>query len=392
MAASFASLEDLLKLANEIHKDEFGSLPVVAACAPGRVNLIGEHVDYCEGYVLPIALPMMTVVVGSRNNSDKCCVITTCDDQSKVEINLKSVVPGEPLWANYVKGVIKFFPGTVPGFNAVFVSSVPIGGGLSSSAALEMSTYTFLEALTGIQAKKEVEKALICQKAEHQFANVPCGIMDQFASLFGSKGHALLIDCRSLDHELVPMDDPSLSICVINSNIRHQLSSSEYPIRRQQCEDACKVLKKKSLRDTTFVELLSAQEIMDPVVFRRAQHVISEIMRTEEAAAALKSRDYAFFGKLMLKSHESLRDLFDVSCKEVDQLVDLAMEFGKKNNDCVLGCRMTGAGFGGCCVALVRKQSVNDLINYIQSHYHGSKPTFYEAYPSSGARILTQMK
>ncbi|XP_071452067.1 galactokinase-like [Hetaerina americana] len=388
MASSVASVEDLCNQASEIFKKEFGSGPTTVACAPGRVNLIGEHVDYCEGYVLPIALPMVTVVVGSQNNTDKCSIFTTNDGQSKAEIDLKAVIPGQPLWANYVKGVIKFFPGTVPGFNAVFVSSVPIGGGLSSSAALEVSTYMFLEALTGTHAEKEIDKALICQKAEHEYANVPCGIMDQFASLFGSEGNALLIDCRSLEHKTVPMDDSNLLICIINSNVRHQLSSSEYPVRRQQCEDACKILKKKSLRDATMEELKSVEKKMDPVIFRRARHVISEIARTEHAAVALQKRNYALFGELMLQSHQSLRDDYEVSCKELDQLVDLAVEFGKVNNGCLLGCRMTGAGFGGCCVALVCKQSFTDLIKYIQSHYQGSTPTFYKAFPSAGARII----
>jgi len=259
---------------------------------------------------------------------------------------------------------------------------VPVGGGLSSSASLEVAMYTFLEELTGSRADK-VSKGLACQKAENEFANMPCGIMDQFASIFSEPHHALLLDCRSKEITLVPMVDPSLKVVIINSNVRHELTGSEFGTRKRQCEDAAKILGKKKLRDVSLKELEDSKELLGEELYKRAHHVVTEIKRTTDAATALKNSDYKLFGKLMKESHISLRDDYQVSCKEVDQLVEMAWEVNG-----VYGSRMTGGGFGGCTVTLVKDSSVQDLINHTQKHYDGTA-TFYICEPAGGAHVLS---
>ncbi|XP_069785432.1 galactokinase-like [Narcine bancroftii] len=243
-----------------------GSYPdceaAVAVAAPGRVNLIGEHTDYNQGFVLPMALPMVTVVVGCQSTDEIISLRTLAKDADEpkqlefpVPLERNPLTPGLPNWANYVKGVIQHYrAGPLPGFKAVIASNVPLGGGLSSSGSLEVATYTFLQQICPDDGNL-VEKALTCQKAEHTFASVPCGIMDQFISVMGQDGHALLIDCRSLEVIPVPISDPSLVILISNSNVRHSLGSSEYPTRRTQCLEAAKALGKDSLRDVTMAEL-----------------------------------------------------------------------------------------------------------------------------------------
>ncbi|KAG8225651.1 hypothetical protein J437_LFUL010336 [Ladona fulva] len=330
MSSSIPTVEELLRQADGLYRKNFEEYPDLAACAPGRVNLIGEHTDYNEGFVLPIAVPLLTVVAGSFDPSGKITVITNMKrlgESNRVTFDLKSNIPGKPTWANYVKGVVKNFPGGVPGFCAVVVSSVPAGGGLSSSAALEVAMFTFLEALTGDFTAKPPEKALLCQKAEHEFAGVPCGVMDQYASIFGAKGKAILLDCRAMVHELVPLEDKKLAILITNSNVKHELSESQYPVRRKQCNQAAEYFNRSSL---------PAASDMPPVLFKRAKHVISEIARTQKAGEALTKGDYVRFGN----------DDYEVSCEEINQLVALTMDYSEQHEGCVYGSRITGGGFG----------------------------------------------
>ncbi|XP_065332478.1 galactokinase-like [Cloeon dipterum] len=390
MACRTVPVEELVAKAKEEFEQNFGTQPNVAACAPGRVNLIGEHTDYNDGFVLPMALPMVTVIVGRCTDNGECTIVAAvpeADAPRKVSFHVPSkqpLLPGSPKWANYVKGVIANFhaTGLISGFEAVILTTVPLGGGLSSSASLEVATYTFLEALTNNKSKELQDKALACQKAEHNFAGVPCGIMDQFISVMGKTGNALLIDCRSLVAELVPLQDPKVAILVTNSNVHHDLGSSEYPVRRSQCEEAARLLQKPSLRTATMQELTSLEGTMDEVIFRRARHVIGEISRTEQAALALRVGDCEWLGRLMNESHDSLRDDYEVSCAELDQLVDLARKV-----DGVFGSRMTGGGFGGCTVTLVKESEVEKVISHINEKY-SKEATFYVATPSEGARIL----
>ncbi|NXV09602.1 GALK1 Galactokinase, partial [Cettia cetti] len=379
----------LLAAARRAHEAAFGGAAVLAAWAPGRVNLIGEHTDYNGGFVLPMALQLGTVLVGSPTQDGTISIITTsaeADEPHRVQFPApgpgSSLSPGLPRWANYVKGVIQHYRGgPVPGFSAVMASDIPLGGGLSSSAALEVATYTFLQQLCPDDGDL-VAKALACQKAEHMFAGMPCGIMDQFISVMGKEGHALLIDCRSLETVLVPLADASLAVLITNSNVRHTLTGSEYPTRRRQCEEAAAALGKASLRDATPAELEEARNRLGDEVFRRARHVVGEIARTAQAAQALQHRDYRTFGRLMVESHNSLRDDYEVSCPEVDELVAAALEV-----DGVYGSRMTGGGFGGCTVTLLEAGAAERAQQHIQEKYSGTA-TFYLTKPSGGAKAL----
>ncbi|XP_055509986.1 galactokinase [Leucoraja erinacea] len=381
-----AFLEETVRIFKETYP---GSEPTIAVAAPGRVNLIGEHTDYNQGYVLPMALPMVTLVVGCVTTDgiiSLCTLAKEADDPKYVEFPVTSegnvLTPGLPKWANYVKGVVQYYrAGPLPGFKAVTASNVPLGGGLSSSASLEVAIYTFLQQICPDDGDL-VEKALACQKAEHTFSFVPCGIMDQFISVMGIAGHALLIDCRSLEVTPVPISDPSLVILITNSNVRHHLTGSEYPARRQQCLEAAKALGEESLRDVSMAELKAAKASLDAEVYRRAHHVISEIKRTTEAAEALKSRNYREFGKLMVQSHNSLRDDYNVSCRELDELVVAAMD-----GEGVYGSRMTGGGFGGCTVTLLEATAVEKTMQRIKDKYSGI-PAFYITTPSRGAHVL----
>ncbi|KAK2885175.1 galactokinase isoform X2 [Channa argus] len=390
MASAFPSVSKLVEDATCVYRQLFGEEALqVAVCAPGRVNLIGEHTDYNQGFVLPMALPLVTVVVGSETSGQNITIVTTtqdADEPLRVDFSLSSdgsLSPGSPSWANYVKGVIHHYRAPpVPGFRAVIASSVPLGGGLSSSASLEVAFYTFLQQIKPDDGDK-VSKAVACQQAEHSHAGVPCGIMDQFVSVLGRERHALLIDCRSLEATPVPLADSGLVILITNSNVKHSLASSEYSVRRRQCEEAAYILGKASLRDATMKDLEAVKDKLDDVTYRRAHHVIEEINRTVQAAEALKRGAYKEFGKLMVESHNSLRDMYEVSCRELDELVSIAMEV-----EGVFGSRMTGGGFGGCTVTLLLAHAVDRIIFRIKERYSGT-PTFYVTTPSQGARVLS---
>ncbi|XP_069125370.1 galactokinase-like [Argopecten irradians] len=352
MATDIPKVEDLLKKACVSYEERFGTKPEVVGCAPGRVNLIGEHTDYNEGFVFPMALPQVTLVVGRKVAGDVCRVVTLAEvnETGEVEFNVPApetpLQPGSPKWANYVKGVVANFKGEKVAFNAVIITSVPIGGGVSSSASIEVATYTFLEGITGTfgQVDKK-DKALACQKAEHEFPGMPCGIMDQFISVMGEKDNALLIDCRSIESRLVAMKDPNVVVLVTNSNVKHELTGTEYPTRRRQCELTAKMINKKSLREAN-----------------------------EDDLKGMSS--YQGHG-------QNCRDDYEVSCPELDQLVKAALEV-----DGVYGSRMTGGGFGGCTVTLVKKSEVEKVMEHVQKSYTG-KATFYVCAAAEGARLIS---
>jgi galactokinase len=245
-----------------------------------------------------------------------------------------------------------------------------------------------LEAATGKKIDP-VEKALLAQKAEHEFAGVPCGIMDQFISVMGRENHLLLLDCRTRQTELVPMNDPSVALLVVNTNVKHELGSGEYGKRRAQCEAAAKILGVASLRDATADQLERAKGKMDEVVYRRARHVIGEIERTVHAAEGIRASNWPAVGNLMYASHAALRDDYEVSCKELDVIVEIAEEIGA--NGGVYGCRMTGGGFGGCCVALVKAGAVDAITKKIAADYKsktGIAATLFSSHPAAGATVL----
>ncbi len=283
------------------------------------MNLIGEHIDYNDGFVLPMTIPLYTIMVGAKNNKpDRKCTIRSLEsflgDSNTVEFSLNDLKAKEkPFdWANYVIGVVanfEFFKSSTcadfSSFDLVIKSNVPLGSGLSSSAALEVCTYTFLENLMQRFSSKE-SKALACQRAEHEYAHVPCGIMDQFISTMGVKDHALLIDCKSYESKLYALNDPSLAILVVNSNVKHQLEGSEYSSRRQQCERVAKIMG-KSYRDAKMQDLIEKQNELNELEYKRARHAITEIERTLQAVEALTQNNIEKLGQLMNQSHDSLR-------------------------------------------------------------------------------------
>ncbi|KJE89546.1 galactokinase 1 [Capsaspora owczarzaki ATCC 30864] len=379
-----------------------GETPTIAVAAPGRINIIGEHVDYSGGFVFPMAIERETVIVGQPlvggASSPVAIVATDSDavsaDTRIVEFSLTGLARGQPKWANYVKGVIANFnfPAGAPvSFRAAICSSVPLGAGLSSSAALEVATYTFLEALTNNgKARDEstfVEKAKACQKAEHDFANVPCGIMDQFISALGHKDHALLIDCKDNTARQIPLTNHNVQILVTDTHVKHSLDGSEYATRRAQCETALAAIQAQFagvpfLGVATMDQLNAVKDKIDPVVYRRAHHAIAECKRTLDAADAFTANNYELAGKLMVESHNSLRDDYEVSCPELDTLVKLAMECKG-----VYGARMTGGGFGGCTVTLLETSAVDSVIAHLKQGY--PKAESFSTGPAAGARVVS---
>jgi galactokinase len=366
--------------------------PQWIAAAPGRVNVIGEHTDYNDGFVLPMAIDRYTVIAAAPNGSDGITLRSAAGDGIATVDLTQPLEPGpKGYWANYPLGVIAGFLARglkLAGFDAVLNSTVPLGGGLSSSAALEVATATLLEVITG-RKLDPVEKALLCQKAEHDYAGMPCGIMDQFISVMGKENHLLLLDCRSRKPELVPMTDPAMALLIINTNVKHELTGGEYANRRAQCEQAAKTLGVRSLRDATADMLERARGNMDEVVFRRARHVIGEIERTPRAAKEVRASNWPVVGELMYASHASLRDDYEVSCPELDAVVDIARTIGPKGG--VIGCRMTGGGFGGCAVALVRADKVDAISGRVAAQYGQRtkiKPTLFVSRPAAGATVL----
>ena len=371
----------------------YGRPPRWIVAAPGRVNIIGEHTDYNGGFVLPMAIERYAVMAADLSQVSAPRIFihdSHVGDTAQIDIS-KPVVKGNPRWSNYVRGVIAGFLDRgvkIPPLDVSLVSTVPLGGGLSSSAALEVSTATLLEAVTGTKMEP-VEKARLCQNAEHEFAGVPCGIMDQFVSVMGQKNHLLLLDCRSRQTELVPMNDPSVALLVINTNVKHELSGGEYAHRRAQCETATKILGVPSLRDATAAELECARSKMDLPVFRRARHVIGEIERTLDAAAGIRNANGRSVGQLMYASHYSLRDDYEVSCEALDAVVEISQSIGIEGG--VYGCRMTGGGFGGSCVALVRTDAADAITVKMAAGYKtktGIEAAIFSSRPAAGATVI----
>jgi galactokinase len=388
------TLPELSRHTAEHFAKTYGRPPKWIAAAPGRVNVIGEHTDYNDGFVLPMAIERYTVIAAApaKKGAAKIKLLSPLGDGT-VTVNLAQPVKAAPkgTWSNYPVGVIAGFMGRGAkpvGFDALIHSTVPLGGGLSSSAALEVATATLLEAITGLKLDP-VDKALLCQKAEHDYAGMPCGIMDQFISVMGKQDHLLLLDCRSRKTELVPMKDPSKALLIVNTNVKHELTGGEYAKRRAQCEQAASILNLPSLRDATADMLMRARGKMEDVVFRRARHVIGEIERTPHAAEAVRASNWTTVGQLMYASHDSLRDDYEVSCPELDTVVEIAQAIGPKGG--VIGCRMTGGGFGGCAVAMVNADAVTAISDRIASEYERRtkiKPTIFVSRPAAGATLL----
>lgn len=368
----------------------FGYKPDTVVQAPGRVNLIGEHTDYNDGFVLPCAIDYQTVISCHKRSDNLIRVIAVDYNNQQDQFLLESEIEKHPnyQWANYVRGVIKHiikYTKNISGVDFAISGNIPQGAGLSSSASLEVAIGKMFQVLFDLPLDGK-QIALIGQEAENQFVGCNCGIMDQLISSLGQAQHALLIDCRSL--EVSPVSIPEdLAVVIINSNIKRGLVDSEYNTRRKQCEAAAKALGIKALRDASLVDLLQIQASLDPIVYKRAHHVITENERTLKAAHALANEDYPLLSKLMAESHNSMRDDFQITVPAIDYLVEIVQ--GVIGNQG--GVRMTGGGFGGCVVALVPKDKIGDVKDAVSQNYHKKfaiKEDFYICQPSEGAHKL----
>ena len=358
--------------------------------APGRINIIGEHTDYNGGFVLPGAVDKAISMAILPNGTDYVHLVSVDYDDAALFFRIGGPQPKEQ-WASYFYGVIEEMRqrgATVGGFNATFGGDVPLGAGMSSSAALESCIGTALNTLFDLHFTKE-ELARIGQMTEHHYIGVRCGIMDQFASIFGRKGHVVRLDCRSLEYTLVPFNPQGVEIVLIDTMVKHTLASSEYNVRRAQCEEGVAVIKKyrpdvELLRDVTLAELEAHRAEIDPVSFRRCAFVINENQRLMDACAAMENGDFAEVGRLIYATHQGLSEEYGVSCPELDFIVDVA-----RGHEAVLGARMMGGGFGGCVIALVKKEGVSDYIADVKRKYQvkfDKDPRVIEVEISDGAR------
>jgi galactokinase len=365
----------------EQFEQHYGIHPRLIVRAPGRVNLIGEHTDYNDGFVCPVAIDRATYVAARPRDDDRVEVFAA-DLGEKDVFSLANIDHSvEHPWSNYVRGVVKglqIADHPLGGANLMIMSDVPRGAGLSSSAALEVATGYAFQVLNRLNLLGE-ELALLAQGAENNFVGVQCGIMDQLISAMGQADHALVIDCRDLTFQPVPLPS-GVNIVVCDSNIRHQHSESGYNDRRLQCEEAVRLLKQKlpkirALRDVTIEDLAQYGSLLPPVVLARARHVVSENERVLEARDALLNGDVARFGELMDASHVSMRDDYEITVPDIDTLVKIA----QRQPGCY-GSRMTGGGFGGCTVSLVETQAVEQFTEAVSSAYQdatGREATVY---------------
>jgi galactokinase len=367
----------------------FRRQPEVVVRAPGRVNLIGEHTDYNDGFVMPMAIDRH-VLMAAAGRKDRVVQLHALDLGAQTSFSLDDVVyDAEQRWSNYQRGVAWVLQDEgmdLVGIDAVVSSDVPVASGLSSSAAIEVAAATAWQHISGFQLDR-ARLALLCQRAENQFVGANCGIMDQFISVLGQEGHALLIDCRSLDYQLVPLPLDT-AIVVADTMKRRGLVDSEYNVRRQECEEGVRLLSDylpnvHALRDVTLEQFAQHAGKLPPVIRQRCRHVVGENQRVQEAKIALDTGDTAGFGQLMVASHRSLRDDYEVSCRELDVMVEIALGM-----DGVYGSRMTGGGFGGCTVSLVTHESVGPFVEGVRASYEaetGLTAQIYVSLPSQGA-------
>ena len=361
--------------------------------SPGRVNIIGEHTDYNQGFVLPAAINKASYVALSKRNDDKIVLYSALFDK-QIECNLDSIAPVKDGWPNYILGVVhelRKSNNNITGFNLALDGDVPIGAGLSSSASVECAVAFGLNKLFDLKLSP-MELAFIAQKAEHHFAGVMCGIMDQFASVFGKRDHALKLDCRSMEFEYIPIDLKGYKILLLNTNVEHALASTEYNIRRQQCEQGVSMInahheKVESLRDVTMEMLDTYVKNVDAEIYTKCKYVLEENDRLLAAVHAMQHGDLVTLGKKMFESHDGLTAMYKVSCPELDYLVDFV-----RSIPAVAGARMMGGGFGGCTINLVKEDYIDDLIPVISTEYKkhmGRDLSYYIAETANGSSEVT---
>ncbi|HEY4740833.1 MAG TPA: galactokinase [Candidatus Acidoferrales bacterium] len=378
----------------ELFRSHFGADPQFSR-APGRTNLIGEHTDYNDGFVMPAAIGAYCWIAGSARD-DRKLVLRSENFGETVETDLaSSLLRPTNSWSDYPVGVAVMLERAgfkIRGANLLIRGEIPIGAGLSSSAAIEVATAYALLSLSGHKVAcagglQRARIARICQRAENEFVGMRCGIMDQFASVNGREGHALLLDCRSLEFEPVPIPK-NVDLMICNTMVKHTLASGEYNRRRADCEQAVRILSGAlpgihALRDVSLEQLQSCRSLLPEIIYRRALHVISENARVIDMAASLKRGDMVTCGRLMAESHASLRDLYEVSCAELDLMVDLA-----DKQEGTLGARMTGGGFGGCTINLVDSRFTEESRKNVARAYEVEtkrKPEIYVWTPAGPA-------
>lgn len=365
----------------------------IVSFAPGRINLLGEHTDYNNGFVMPASIDKrMYFVLNPRTDNTIHLHSLDMDEEFSVEVkNLAKTK--EKTWANYILGVVDGFINKgydVNGFDAMFTGNIPIGAGVSSSAALECAVAVAINKYSkaGLDNK---ELALVAQKAEHNFAGVKCGIMDQFASIFGKEDTLIKLDCRTLQYEYKPLKLEGASLILFDSNVKHSLASSEYNIRRQQCEEGVAMVKKyvplvDSLRDVSLEMLDNYVYPNNKTAYNRCRYVVEENQRVQQVAAFLEAGNLKAVGQKMFETHEGLRSLYEVSCEELDFLVTAV-----RDNQDVLGARLMGGGFGGCTINLVKNEGVEDVISKVSESYYKQYKKELKVYPVSigdGATVI----
>jgi galactokinase len=382
-----------------IFADQFGSMPEWIVRAPGRVNVIGEHVDYHGGVVMPMGIQRQTVLA-AKVRPDRRIRIWSEDFGAMAEINSDrpSSDPAYP-WSGYIAGVLAAFAPSngegrgqatatsLPGFDAAVISDIPMGSGLSSSAALTVCFARLCDAMLG-EDHSPAELARRCQWAETEYGGVACGLMDPLCIANCRANHCLLIDCRSAQCQHVPWEDTDVSILIADSGVQRRLADTAYARRRKETAAAANILGVDSLCQASIEVLESCSADLGPVLLQRARHVVEEMERVRNAATALRGGDWPALGKLMSESHQSLRDLYEVSCPELDTLVEAASSL-----DGVFGSRLTGAGFGGCTVSLIRTNSSERIRGELESAYRrrtGRDLRCFESRPSQGAEVLSQ--
>ena len=373
-------------------KDLYGTEPLIVR-SPGRINIIGEHTDYNNGFVLPASIDKAAYLAIALRDDDEIHLKAEDLDET-FSISIKDMKPvGDISWPNYILGSVAQFSKKgveLKGFNAILTSDVPIGAGLSSSAAVECATTFALNELFKTNLDR-VEMVKMSQKAEHEYAGVMCGIMDQFASMMGKKDHVIKLDCHSLEYEYVPFKLEGIKILLLDTNVKHSLASSEYNTRRKECAQAVEWIKEhepnvNSLRDAT-EEMLDKYVLpKDQLIDKRSRFVVQEINRLQRACEDLKRGDIQSMGKKMFATHDGLSEMYAVSCDELDYLINFV-----RNNDAVIGARMMGGGFGGCTINLVKEEAIPGLIKDVSAQYEkhsGKKLSAYVVSISDGTEII----
>jgi galactokinase len=383
----------LIQSTTDFFKKTFGNSPQKIVLSPGRINIIGEHIDYNDGFVLPAAIDKVICFAFEKTNSETSTIVAI-DLNESFEINVENPVTlHEVIWTNYFRGVLQQIQnkGLIIGnFNCVFSSTIPVGSGLSSSAALECGFLFGLNEVFHLDIKP-VDLALMGQSAEH-WVGINCGIMDQFASVMGKANQVIKIDCRTLEYEYHNADFSNYSLVLFDSNVKHSLFTSAYNQRREECEQGLAILsfhfpEVKSFREASEEQLLSIKDSMTEDVFKRSHYVIKEIKRVTLACEALDNGDIVTLGQLLFETHEGLSKEYEVSCPELDMIVDTL-----KKEPAVIGSRMMGGGFGGCTINLIKKGEEDSIQSKLTQLYHatfGIELKTYEVAISNGTSIYT---